>query len=135
VTNDSAFVYFSFITLTTVGYGDLSPTPGLPRTMALSEELIGQIFLVILVARLVAADNPKSWQDPRRTLLVQERAAKGRSASLRIPIQPGMRWNEVPAGTRPCAPCDRVFEAPKPLCGLRVMPCRFQPVNRVYGED
>jgi hypothetical protein len=55
-----AFVYYSFITLTTVGYGDLSPTTGLPRTMAVSEALVGQVFLVTLVARLVALYAPRS---------------------------------------------------------------------------
>ena len=39
------FVYFSFITMTTVGYGDLSPAVGIPRTMAVTEALVGQIFL------------------------------------------------------------------------------------------
>jgi hypothetical protein len=52
------FAYFSFITMTTVGYGDLSPATGLPRTTAVLEALIGQIFLVVLVARLVAMYQP-----------------------------------------------------------------------------
>jgi hypothetical protein len=48
------FVYYSFITMTTVGYGDLSPRVGFPRTMAVTEALAGQIFLVVTVARLVS---------------------------------------------------------------------------------
>ena len=48
------YVYFSFITQTTVGYGDLTPAVGLPRTMAVLQALAGQIFLVVLVARLVS---------------------------------------------------------------------------------
>jgi len=56
----SDFVYFSFITMTTVGYGDLSPATGLPRTLAVLEALSGQIFLVVLVARLVAMYSPTS---------------------------------------------------------------------------
>jgi hypothetical protein len=52
------FVYFSYITMTTVGYGDLTPVTGLPRTNAVLEALIGQIFLVVLVARLVAMYTP-----------------------------------------------------------------------------
>jgi len=55
----SDFVYFSFVTITTVGYGDLSPTVGLPRTMAVTEALTGQIFLVITVARLVSMYQPR----------------------------------------------------------------------------
>jgi len=46
--------------MTTVGYGDLSPAVGLPRTMAVLEALIGQIFLVVLVARLVSMYQPKT---------------------------------------------------------------------------
>ncbi len=52
------FVYFSYITMTTVGYGDLTPVTGLPRTNAVLEALIGQIFLVVLIARLVAMYTP-----------------------------------------------------------------------------
>ncbi len=54
------FVYYSFITITTVGYGDLTPALGLPRTMAVLEALTGQIFLVVLVARLVSMYQPKT---------------------------------------------------------------------------
>jgi hypothetical protein len=52
------FAYFSYVTMATVGYGDLSPATGLPRTNAVLEALIGQIFLVVLVARLVAMYTP-----------------------------------------------------------------------------
>ena len=52
------FVYFSYITMATVGYGDLTPAPGLPRTSSVLEALMGQIFLVVLVARLVAMYSP-----------------------------------------------------------------------------
>jgi Ion channel len=61
----SSFSYFSFITMTTVGYGDLSPSPGLPRTTAVLEALVGQIFLVVLVARLVAMYQPIRGMSPR----------------------------------------------------------------------
>jgi hypothetical protein len=52
------FAYFSYITMATVGYGDLTPALGLPRTNAVLEALIGQIFLVVLVARLVGMYTP-----------------------------------------------------------------------------
>jgi hypothetical protein len=65
---ESDFVYFSFITMTTVGYGDLSPTTGVPRTMAVSEALVGQVFLVVLVARLVSVYSPQSGAARRRAL-------------------------------------------------------------------
>jgi hypothetical protein len=46
--------YFSFVTLTTTGYGDLTAAASLGRTLAVMEALLGQIFLVTLVARLVS---------------------------------------------------------------------------------
>jgi hypothetical protein len=47
-------VYLSFVTLTTVGFGDLTPRTELARSVVVLEALIGQVFLVTLVARLVA---------------------------------------------------------------------------------
>jgi hypothetical protein len=49
----SEFLYFSFVTLTTLGFGDLSPDVGLPQALTVLEALSGQIFLVTMVARLV----------------------------------------------------------------------------------
>jgi len=48
------FLYFSFITQTTVGYGDLTPGTDAGRVIVTFEALIGQVFLVTLVARLVS---------------------------------------------------------------------------------
>ena len=49
----SDYVYFSFITMATVGYGDLTPQGGLGRALAVTEGLFGQIYLVTAVAALV----------------------------------------------------------------------------------
>jgi hypothetical protein len=49
----SEYLYFSFVVLTTLGFGDLSPSVGLPQALSVLEALLGQIFLVTLVARLV----------------------------------------------------------------------------------
>ena len=46
-------MYFSFITMTTVGYGDLTPVQDLPRMIAVTEALIGQIYLVTAVGLMV----------------------------------------------------------------------------------
>ena len=51
--HQSDFVYFSFVVITTLGFGDLSPSSGLPQALTVLEALIGQVFLVTLVARLV----------------------------------------------------------------------------------
>ena len=47
------YLYFSFVALTTLGFGDLSPSVGLPQALTVLEALLGQVFLVTLVARLV----------------------------------------------------------------------------------
>jgi hypothetical protein len=50
----SDYVYFSFITMATVGYGDLAAQGGLGRALAVTEGLLGQIYLVTAVAALVS---------------------------------------------------------------------------------
>jgi hypothetical protein len=46
--------YFSFTTLTTTGFGDISPANPLSRTLAMFEAMAGQLYLVITLARLVS---------------------------------------------------------------------------------
>jgi voltage-gated potassium channel Kch len=48
-----AWLYFSFVTLTTVGYGDVLPVHPLARSLAIFEAVTGSLFLTILLARLV----------------------------------------------------------------------------------
>jgi Ion channel len=52
------FQYFSFTTLTTLGYGDFTAAGNDGRAVAVIEALTGQVFLATLVARLVAAFRP-----------------------------------------------------------------------------
>jgi hypothetical protein len=47
-------VYFSYITLATVGYGDYTPAGGVGRTLVVGEALLGQLYLVTVVALLVS---------------------------------------------------------------------------------
>ncbi len=51
-----AVVYFSFVTLTTVGYGDITPVAPIARSLAACEALVGQLFPAILIARLVSME-------------------------------------------------------------------------------
>lgn len=55
-TEGSALYYFSFVTLTTIGYGDITPSADWVRSIAVLEGLVGQVFLVVLVARLVGME-------------------------------------------------------------------------------
>jgi voltage-gated potassium channel Kch len=56
----SDFLYFSFATLTTVGYGDFVAQTSLGRSLAITEALIGQIYLVTVVAVIVSNLRPRS---------------------------------------------------------------------------
>ena len=47
------FVYFSYVTLSTLGYGDISPLTPMATTTTYMEAIFGQLYLAILVARLV----------------------------------------------------------------------------------
>ena len=50
------WTYYSFVTLTTVGYGDIMPVHPLARALAVLEALTGQLYLAILLARLVSLE-------------------------------------------------------------------------------
>jgi hypothetical protein len=48
------WVYFSFVTLTTVGYGDITPVARATRSLAILEALIGQLYPAIILGRLLS---------------------------------------------------------------------------------
>jgi hypothetical protein len=56
--------YFSFITLCTVGYGDIVPVSRLARTLAMLESVVGTLFITVLIARLVAMYAPQHPHHP-----------------------------------------------------------------------
>lgn len=51
--NVSSAMYFSFVTLTTLGYGDITPINDFARSLAFLEAAMGQIYLTVLIASLV----------------------------------------------------------------------------------
>jgi len=55
-------IYYSFVTLTTLGYGDITPVSHTARTLSWLEAAFGQIYLVVLVARLVSLHLPHSFR-------------------------------------------------------------------------
>jgi hypothetical protein len=56
-------VYYSFVTLTTLGYGDIAPTSAAARMLSVAEAVTGQLYLAVLVARLVGLHISQSTRD------------------------------------------------------------------------
>ena len=55
--------YFSFVTLSTVGYGDITPVSKVARMLAALEAMTGLLYVAVLIARLVALySTPKSYE-------------------------------------------------------------------------
>lgn len=72
----SHLVYFSFMTLTTVGFGDVHPVSPAARALTVAEALVGQLYIAILIASLVG-------------MALQERTAEEEMQSLRsVPTEP-----------------------------------------------
>ncbi|MGD8985578.1 MAG: potassium channel family protein [Desulfobacteraceae bacterium] len=51
--NQATFTYYSYVTLTTLGYGEITPVSAPARSFALLEAMMGQLYLAVLIARLV----------------------------------------------------------------------------------
>jgi voltage-gated potassium channel len=62
---DSEWLYFSFVTMTTLGYGDIAPVSATVRALAYMEAVFGQLYIAILVAGLVSVHM--SHRDTRKT--------------------------------------------------------------------
>jgi hypothetical protein len=63
---ETTSLYFSFVTLTTLGYGDIVPTSPISRMLAAMEAITGQLYLAVLVARLVGMHIVYSMTDQDR---------------------------------------------------------------------
>jgi len=62
--NFRLMIYFSFVTLTTLGYGDITPLSNLARIQAYLEALLGQLYLTVLIARLVGQHiSQRTWAE------------------------------------------------------------------------
>jgi len=59
VFNEASAIYYSFVTLATLGYGDFLPKTELARGIATFEVIGGQLYLAVMVARLIGAFGPK----------------------------------------------------------------------------
>lgn len=62
----TSVLYFSVVTMTTLGYGDITPSSDLAQALAMIQTLFGQVFLVVLVAYLVGSlgrERPRLLRD------------------------------------------------------------------------
>lgn len=57
------WVYFSFVTLTTLGYGDIVPVARAARSATILEALVGQLYPAVILARVVSL----RWSEPTRS--------------------------------------------------------------------
>lgn len=74
--NPNDFVYFSLVTLSTTGYGDFTAASELGRTIAVTEAVAGQVYLVTVVALLVSNLGRGKPQGPGLAHLADEGAAE-----------------------------------------------------------
>ena len=49
----STLIYYSFVTMTTLGYGDFRPVSGFARTLSWMQSVAGQFYIAVLVAYVV----------------------------------------------------------------------------------
>jgi len=62
------YAYYSFTTLTTTGYGDVTPATMACRSLSIIEAIAGQFYIAVLVARLVALEIIQSSREPKPLL-------------------------------------------------------------------
>lgn len=56
-------IYFSFVTLATLGYGDILPVSGAARGISTVEAIAGQLYLAVMIARIVSLYVPRQHSD------------------------------------------------------------------------
>ncbi len=66
------FLYFSYVTMTTLGYGDITPNSSSAQALVMVECIIGPMYLTILVARLVALYDHRRIREEVRDQIEEE---------------------------------------------------------------
>jgi hypothetical protein len=102
------FQYFSFTTLTTLGYGDYTAAQSGGQAIAAMEALLGQVFLATLVARLVSAFRPVGR---RERASAGRQAGPGHAQAGSAGYQPGSRHPDRPPLATPMSPRARARQA------------------------
>ena len=85
------FLYYSFVTFTTVGYGDIVPSSAVARWLVWVQAVFGQFYMAVFVARLIGMQAPASGDD-RAT--ATDAPGHGRES---LSIQPDSRIRRVAA--------------------------------------
>ena len=67
-TENHSFLYFSFVTLTTLGYGDILPATAKAQSLAITEAIIGQVYMTVLIAWLVGLNVSRRVEDQNKVL-------------------------------------------------------------------
>jgi hypothetical protein len=106
--NVQTFQYFSFTTLTTLGYGDFTAAHNAGRAVAVMEALIGQVFLATLVARLVSAFRSPAGPPDRLTSAGKPKTGANprwrfSDADQSVRIYSARRLRSYPRGSSPPA--------------------------------
>jgi hypothetical protein len=60
-----SFIYYSFVCLTTTGFGDIAPVSEAARSLSVMESVFGQLYMAILIARLVGLEVAQSMMQER----------------------------------------------------------------------
>ncbi|MGB5365238.1 MAG: potassium channel family protein [Polyangiales bacterium] len=60
---ESALLYFSVVSITTMGYGDITPISGLARSLSSIEGMFGTLYLAVMIARLVGLHSSRPTDD------------------------------------------------------------------------
>ncbi|KKK76841.1 hypothetical protein LCGC14_2859600 [marine sediment metagenome] len=87
----SDFVYFAFVTQTTLGYGDITPVSDYARSFAMMAAFLGQVYLVVTVARMVSLQvaysgrvaGTSNFPPPADEAAPQGTASEGRASGER----------------------------------------------------
>ena len=81
-TDFSQMVYFSFVTMSTLGFGDVSPKTPIAESATWIQSVVGQLYIAILIARLVTElPRPRRWTDETGTL-TDDDAVEGESKDV-----------------------------------------------------
>ena len=63
ILSQADFIYYSFATLTTLGYGDITPATSHVRSLAILEAVTGTLYIAVLIARLVGLYGSNTASD------------------------------------------------------------------------